>query len=215
MSIQWEETTEEIQALLGSEEFDPGGKMYKFLLKWGNRVIRDICMEIDIRAHFQQSCSIVLTTSDASVTLPSIFFKMSQRFTRARVGENYIEIIGLDKLYEKDPDHNDTSSADEPDAVSIEGNRLYVYPMVSATLYLENYFRRPTDMVSNTSSPDVPDDTALQDLLISGVCKKAFQWMQDFDAKREYEADYLKYLNLYSVHIDKTNSMVNQPAKFY
>jgi len=213
-NVLWSTTEAEIQKLLKESEFDSTGDMYSYLLTWGNRVIRDINMEIDIRAHFT-TADLTLTTSSVSVSLPSDFFKMSDRFTIARVGENEIKIIGLETLYSYDPDHDETSTASKPDYVSIEGMLLYQYPMVNATLVLDNYIKTPTDIADGTGNPDMPDDAVLQDLIIAGVCRKAYRWLQDFDALKLYTGEYNYYLELYRKHIDKTNSAVVQSAYYY
>lgn len=212
---EWEEAKEEIYDILNADAFRPGGKWAERPLKWANRVIRDICMEIDIRFHLQLSCTRTFTTSDASVSLPDTFFKMSNRFTRARVGEDYIDIINLEKLYEFDPDHDATTDNDQPDRIAIEGNRLYVHPKFAGDIVVENWFRSPVDMTGDSSKPDLPDDTVMEDLLIAGVCRKGFRLLADFEMKREYDSEYAYYLDLYRHHTDKSNSKVVVKAKDY
>ena len=215
MTIQWSDTVDEIYDVLGADAFRPGGKWSNRVLKWGNRVIRDICMEIDIRNHLVLSASRTFTTSDYSVSLPSNFFKISDRFTTVRVGEDYVDIIPLETLNENDPDHDSTTSNDAPDYCALEGRRVYVYPMFSGTLVIENYFREPTDMGGGNSFPDLPDDTVMQDLLIAGVCRKGFRLLDDPEKKMENDNEYGYYLDLYRFHIDKSNSRKAVEAKYY
>lgn len=219
MSVQWNEIEEEITAMLNAGVFNAGGKMNKFLLKWGNRLVTEICQEIDIRKHLQ-TCIIVFTTADESKTLPDIFLKHSHRFTRARVSgtndDTYIDIIGLDKLLSYDPDRDETTTS-IPEAVSIEGKRIYPYPLFAGTLILENYFRRPVKMADKTSNPDLPDDNEdlLINLLSAGVLKKGFLWLQDFDMTKYYEAEYWRLLDLYRVFVDASNSQIVEESKYY
>jgi hypothetical protein len=209
----WRVAEEEILDILNADEFRVGGKWNKYIIRWANRAIRDICMEIDVRYHLRLSCSRTFTTTDASVALDDDFFKISDRFTKARVGEDYIDIISLEDLYSYDPDHDQTTTNSNPDYIAIEGNRLYVYPMFSGTLVLENFFRAPVDMTAGDSSPDLPDDIVLQDLLISAICRKGFRLKGDLDLKREYENDYAYYLDLYRLHLDKSNSREEKEFK--
>ena len=211
----WEDTKEEIFDILNADAFRHGGKWSDRPLKWANRVIRDICMEVDIRYHLQRSCTRTFTTADSYVSLPATFFKMSSRFTKARVDDDYIDIVNLEELYANDPDHDATTTNSNPDSCAIEGNRLFVYPMFSGDLVVENWFRRPVDMTENSSTPDLPDHYAVEDLIIAGVCRKGFRLLDDFEMKREYDSEYGYYLELYRHHIDKSNSKVTVETKDY
>lgn len=220
MAIQWKDIEDECIDLMNSNEFEAEGEMYKYLLKWANRTITEIAQEIDIRQHLQ-TCTITFTNSDLSKTLPAVFLKMSHRFTRARADadgdDNYIDIIGLDKLYGKDPDHDETTDAN-PDWISIEGHRVYVYPMFAGDLTIENYFRTPTAMESRTSNPDLPDDNAslIHDLILAGVLRKGFVWLQDLDMAKFYiETEFPRLRELYRMNLDKTNSQIVHEAKYY
>jgi hypothetical protein len=225
MSLRWKEVEEEIVDALNADSFETQGKDYKYLLKWGNRFVRQIAQEIDIREHFQ-TCTRTFTTSDTSVVLPDIFFKFSQRFTKVRVSgsndEEYIDIVGLDTLLSYDPDRNETTEGN-PDAVSIEGGRLYSYPLFAGTLILENYFREPTAMTDRTGTVDLPYDETLHDLLVAGVCRKCYVWLQDFDMANYFRGEIYGVpaeaktglLDLYRVHIDKSYSAVMHEAKYY
>ncbi len=220
MAIQWEEIEDEAIALLASNEFEPQEKMYKYLLKWGNRTITEIAQEMDIRQHLQ-TCTITFTNSDLSKTLPAVFLKHSHRFTRVRADangdDNYIEIIGLDELYAKDPDHDETTDSN-PDYVSVEGHRIYVHPMFAGDLTLENYFRRPTPMTERNSYPDLPndDETVLYDMILAGVLRKGFLWLQDFDMAKYYiETEFPRLRDLYNTNLDKTNSQIKHKHTYF
>ncbi len=219
-TIQWEEIEDEAIDLLGSSDFEAEGKMYKYLLKWANRTITEIAMEVDIREHLQ-TCRIAFVNTNLSKTLPAQFLKHSNRFTRVRADangdDNYIPIIGLDKLYAKDPDHDETTDSN-PGCVSIEGHRIYVYPMFAGNLTLENYFRRPTKMTERNSSPDLPDDneSLLHDMLLAGVLRKGFIWLQDFDMAKFYiETEFPRLRDLYTINLEKTNSQQVIEHKYY
>lgn len=210
----WGDMQAEVQDILNSDSFRSGGKWNDRLLKWANRVIRDICMEIDIRFHLE-STDLTYTTTDVSKSLPSTFFKISNRFTRARVDDEYIDIISLEKLNEFDPDHDATTTNTQPDHCAIEGNSVYVHPLFAGTLTIENWFRSPVDMSTVNSTPDLPDTTVVEDLIIAGICRKGLRLLEDFEMKKEYDAEYGYYLDLYRHHVDKSNSKVVVTAKDY
>ena len=219
MSVQWLQIEEEITAMLSATEFNEGGRMNKFLLKWGNRLVTEICQEIDIRKHLQ-TCTIVFTTADESKTLPEIFLKHSHRFTRVRASgssdDAYIPIVGLDELLSYDPDRDETTTS-IPDSVSIEGKRIYPYPLFAGTIILENYFRRPEKMTDKSGSPDLVDDDEdlLVNLLSAGVLKKGFLWLQDVDMVQYYSAEYNRLLDLYRLFVDASNSQIVEQSKYY
>ena len=150
-----------------------------------------------------------------SVALPDNFFKISDRFTKARVDDDYVNIVRLEDLYANDPDHDGTTDGDAPDEVAIDGNRIYVQPMFSGTLVLENYFRKPTKMDNGTGSPDLPDDEVVEDLIQSGVLRRGFRMLGDMDLKREHEADFIYYLDLYREHLDASDSREQTTFKDY
>ncbi len=216
MSIQWNETEEEIIDILNSNNFKTeGGQWNKWLLKWGNRTVRDVAREIDIRQHLRLSCTRTFTTAEWQVALDDDFFKISDRFTRARVGEDYIDIIPLETLISYDPDHDQTTDNDQPDYVAVEGRRIHVFPMFAGDLVLENFFRIPTPMADRTGFPDLPDDEDVQDLLIAGVLRRGFRMLGDFDMQKNYEADYIYYLDIYRRHLDRSNSKEEIEHKYY
>lgn len=206
MAIQWEETEEEIIEIFNSSKFKATGKWYKWLLKWGNRTVRDVAREIDIRQHLRKDCSRTFVNTEWEIALDDDFFKISDRFTTARVGEDYLDIIPLEKLVTFDPDHDATTDNDAPDWIAIEGKRMYVNPMFAGTIVLENFFRIPTPMADRTAFPDLPDDEDVQDLLMSGVLRRGFRMLGDFEMQKNYEADYAYYLDIYRHHLDRSNS---------
>jgi hypothetical protein len=218
--IKWSITEEEIRDILSAPEFDPEGQMYKYLLRWGNRAVRKIHQEVDMRYKLQ-TANITFTTSDKSFTLPDNFYKVSERFTRVRIDgtqdDSYIPIIGLDRLYEQDPDHDQTTTG-IPDAVAIDGGRIYPVPLFAGTLNLENYIREPIDMENIGDYPDLPtyvDEEESQELLIAFVCQKAFAWLQDFDMLTFYRGEWNEILTLYKTHIEKSDSEYLYEAKYY
>lgn len=204
-TVTFSNTEQEIFDALGSEEFQSGGKWDGIVLTWANRVIKDIAKEIDIRAHLAD-ISLTFTTVDPSLALGDTFFKVSDRFTRARVGENYYPIKNLETLNDQDPDHDETTTAGNPDLVALEGVTAYVWPMFAGTLVIENIYRAPVDMSDNTGNPDLPDDAVVQDLIVAGVCRKGFRRLQDFDLMSTMTAEYFSLLGLYRKHIGKSNS---------
>lgn len=214
MSIQWDDIEEDITTFANSNLFKVGGKYNKRLLKWGNNLITEICMGMDIRKHLQ-ICNITFTTSDSSKTLPDIFLKTSHRFTKVRIGTDYYDIIPLEELNDYDPDHDATGST--PDAFAIEGGRIYVSPMISATVVLENYFRKPVAMADRTGTPDLPDDNdaLLTDLLCAGVLRKVFLVLQDLDMVTYYNVEYPRLRDLYELLLKDTNSRETSKVNNY
>lgn len=204
-NVTFSSTEQEIFDALESKKFESGGDYDGIILTWANRVIREIAVEIDIRDHLGD-ISLSMTTSDSSKALGDTFLKMSNRFTRARVGENYYDIINLETLNLKDPDHDETTTNAFPDVTAIEGTTVFVYPMFTGTLVIENVYITPTDMSDNTKNPDLPDDDVVQDLIIAGVCRKGFRRLQNFDMTSHMTREYFRLLSLYRDHLDKSNS---------
>jgi hypothetical protein len=216
MSVLWGDLEPEIIDTLNRNDFKHGGTYHDYLIKWGNRIIKNICVAIDIREHFVGSSSdLTFSTSDLFQALPSDFLKISRRFTKVRVDDDEIGIIGLDELFAKDPDHSETSDASIPDYVAIEGGRLYVYPLVTATITFENYFRTPTVMTSDSSSVDLPYDEALEDLIINGVLNKAARWLRDWDLYKIASAEYAAKLFDYQAHLAHNASRTRQTPLNY
>ena len=113
MAILWSVTEAEIIDILDSKHFESGGKWNSNLIAWGNRAVTDIAMDIDVRYHLStDSSTLVFTDTDESKALPTNFLKMSERFTKARIGDELINIIGLDKLRSFDPAHDQTTGGD-------------------------------------------------------------------------------------------------------
>jgi hypothetical protein len=209
MPTTWQDIDEEARVFLSSQEFETGGKMHPFLIKWGNQVQDLIARSTEIRSHLQ-TCSLDFTTSDVSVELPDIFSKMSRRFTKARVDDNPVNIITLEKLNSYDLDHDSTTTGTTPDAIAIEGGRMYITPLWAGTMTLENYFRVPVKMTELSSRPDLPepdsDGVVLEDLFVAGVLRKGFRWLQDIDMINYYDAEFSRLVSLYQTWIDNSNS---------
>lgn len=216
MAILWSVTEAEIKDILDSSHFATGGKYDGQIITWGNRAVTDIAMDIDVRSHLTiDTTTLVFTDSDESITLPTNFLKMSERFTKARIGDALIDIIGLDSLRSFDPAHDQTTSGDTPDAVSVEGRSMFVYPLFNGTVVLENYYKQPTDMADDTKSPDLPDHTVVQDLLIAAVCWRGFRLLRDWDAMRNYRDEYNHYLDIYRRHLGRSDSKQVAPFRNY
>lgn len=211
-TVAFSVTEIEIRFALNSKEFESAGKWATLPLIWGNRVVRDIHTEMDIRTKLG-NITATFTTSDTSIALGTTFFKVSERFTNARVAGVPVDIIPLEELNAKDRDHDDVTTGAEPTAAAIEGTSVYVTPLWAGELIIENIFTAPTSMADNTESPDLPDDDVAQDLIITGVLVKAMIFLRDFESAAAYRVEYFRYLDLYRKHIDKSNSMATSKVK--
>lgn len=217
MATAWSTLEDEIQAWLGSSsEFNDTGSMYAYLRKWGNRAVRTIHQEIDMFYKLQTSPqSIVYTNSDYYKALPTGFFKKSKRFTYVKYNDTVIDMIPLEELNALDPNHDDTTANAFPDYVALESKNLFVYPMFAGTIEIEGYFTAPTDMTSGTSNPDVTDsdDALAQETIMAFVLNKAFVKLQDLDMATYFGNEWTRNLELYKLHVkrsdsEKTNEMV-------
>jgi hypothetical protein len=179
MSTTWSSTTPSIQSeiiLLGdNSSIETSGALNGLLLPWANRIVLEVCNEVYIREHLDTD-DVAVTTAGYQYALPatagSVFFKKHERFTKVRVGDDCVPIVGIDELFSKDPNHDDTSSGTTPDCVAIDGGYIYVYPMWTGTLTIENYFRYPVDMSTSTDNPDIPVEHLRTDLIVAGVLGK-------------------------------------------
>ena len=217
MADTWVTAQGELEKLLDDVSFESGGSNNTYLLTWANRVIKDIHLEIDIRDHIETE-DIAITGGAYNFNLPdfiSDYWKISSRFTRFRVDDNWIPIVGLDTLDEYDSDHTSTTSGD-PTCVAIEGNYLYVYPLVTCTGTLMNYFRMPTDMTATSSAPDLPWVYYVTDLIVAGVAGRyAFPWLNEYEQSNYWNKRYKELLEKYRLHVGKSNSMKEVEAKYY
>ena len=213
-TVAFSVTETEIRNILNSKEFDTGGKWAAFPLNFANRVIRQIHMEMDIRAKLG-NITATFTTSVTSITLGSTYFKVSDRFTNARVAGVPVDIIPLEELNALDRDHDDVSTAAEPTAAAIEGTSVFVSPLWAGELIIENIFTKPINMADNTENPDLPDDDEAQDVIIAGVLAMCFKMLRQFDMAAAYRVDFFNFLDIYRNHIDKQNSMATSKSVYF
>ena len=227
----WSSTTPSIQSeiirLLDDATFDVGGEMHDLLLPWANRVVVEICNEFPIRDHLQTS-SATIDTTNYIWTLPTTsgyeYFKKHERFTRARVDDNYVDIVGVEVLNSNDPDHSETSIASTPNCVAIEGKYLYVYPKWAGTVVIENYLRLPVDMSATTDIPDLPMEHLRVDLIVAGVVGKyGFPALNENTKALAYynrhvnpkSGLFFELLAAYQKYHDTTNTYRTNQVKFY
>jgi hypothetical protein len=212
----WATIEAELQGLLNDKVFNSGGSKETYLLTWANRIVQDVCLEIDMRYHLK-SAEATITDDNFVYCLPTDFFKVSPRFTKIRVEDDYVDLVGLDTLNAYDPDHSETdTNATAPTVAAIEGQYLWVYPAVDATVVIENYYRKPTDMDDDTDSPDMPYVYFLNDLIISGVAGKyGFPWLNEYEQAAEWRKYYYEWLEKYRLHMSKNDSKKTWELIYY
>ena len=217
MADTWGTAQSELEKLLDDASFESGGSNNSYLMTWANRVIKDIHLEIDIRDHLSTD-TIEITGGSYEYNLPDYlpdYWKMSNRFTRFRVDDSFIPIVGVDTLNDYDPDHDQTTSGD-PTCVSIEGNYLHIYPLVTCTGTLENYFRIPNDLATTASQPDLPWVYYVTDLIVAGVAGRyGFPWLNEYEQAAYWNKRYKELMEKYRLHVDKSNSKQTVEGKYY
>jgi hypothetical protein len=217
MADTWGTAQTELEKLLDDVAFESGGSNNSYLMIWANRIIKDIHLEIDIRDHLTSS-EIIISGSTYTYNIPDFlpdYCKLSSRFTKFRVDDSYIDMVGLDTLNAYDPDHDSTTSGD-PTYVSIEGNYLYVSPLTTCTGTLENYFRLPTDLTATGSTPDLPWVYYVTDLIVSGVAGRyGFPWLNEEAQSNDWKNRYKELMDKYRVHVGKSNSVQTVEHKYY
>lgn len=214
--MAWSDVRTQIQLLADDATFESGGNLYSYLLGWANNVQLEVANEVDIYDHLR-TVEGDLTTDNHAWYLPPDYLKTSLRFSNVRVADNNIEIIGFEKLNLLDPDHSDISTNTQPDYVSIEGGVLYVYPKWAGTIVLENYIRKPTDMVADTDLIDLPETGISEDLIVTGVLGRYCfphlnerEMAKDFYNKKDRSGRFFELLaqyetRLHGQHITWTN----------
>lgn len=220
MADTWVTAQAELQALLDDAVFNTSGSKEAYLLTWANRVIKDIALEIPIRQLFADA---TITTATSTFEYPfatyvADFLKISDRFTKVRVDDSYPTVVTLEELNDYDPDHDETSTNEDPTVIAIEGNSLWTYPaMGSATTFiLENYIREPIDMTATSSTPDLPWVYYVTDLLVAGVAGRyGFPWLNEFDQAKFWASRYGELVEKYRFHLDKSNSTKRAEPEFY
>jgi len=217
MGETWSEIQTEIITLLDDAVFETGGSLNEKLITWANRIIKDICLEIDIRNHLKNA-DITITTDNYQYDIVANitdYFKFSKRFTKVLSDDTEIELITVDELNSYDYDHDETTTGN-PSYVAIEGNYLYVYPMADVTLTISNYFRKPADLVNDTDSPDMPYVYFLPDLIIAGVVSKyGFPYLNEYKQADYWKNVYFENLEKYRLHINKNNTMQIIERNYY
>lgn len=220
MADTWNTALTELQALLDDGVFSTGGSKEAYLLTWANRVIRDTCLEVHVRQHLTDA---TITTATSTFEYPfatyvTDFLKISDRFTKVRVDDSYPEVVTLEELNERDPDHTESSTNEDPTVVAIEANSLFTYPaMGSATTFtLENYIREPVDMTATSSTPDMPWVYYVTDLIVAGVAGRyGFPWLNEFDQAKFWAGRYGELLEKYRFHLDQSNSTKRGQPEYY
>lgn len=206
--------------------FETGGSKESFLLPWANRIVTEICHEMDVRTLLtSDSATMAYLTTTKSLALPTNFMKYDERFLRVYSGDTEIEITGLETLLSYDPDQSDTTSSAYPVYVAIEGGIMYPYPLFAGTLTLKNYFRYPTDMATSSDVPAIPDDTMRTDLIVAGVIGKyGYPALNEtIKAGQFYNISgggiksgrFFELLALYRVHISANSTVWTNRGRFY
>lgn len=214
MAITWASAKAEIQDTLDDVTFETGGGSVDYLLTWANRIQKEVHWELDIRQNLTNG-DITGTTSDYYLDLPTDYLKHSNRFTKVRVDDEYIDIISLEVLNDYDPDHDEVTTASEPSYVSIEGGKLWIYPMIAATFTVENYFGVPV-AITAAGNIDIPDDHFAEDLIINGVCGKyGFSLLNEPELEKQYRSKYYQLLEQYRTYLTQNNSRQIFETEFY
>jgi hypothetical protein len=216
MAITWASAKEEIRDILDDAVFETGGSATDYLLTWANRIQKEVHWELDFRSKLG-TAEITGTTSDYYLSLPTDFLKVSNRFTKVRIDDDYIDIISLEKLNEIDPDHDSvsTTTGAQYDYVAIEGGKLWLYPMIATTLVLENYFYKPTE-ISASNNIDINDDQFAEDLIINGVCGKyGFPFLNEKELADEYRQRYYQLLEQYRIYLTRNNTQQLIEREYY
>lgn len=214
MSVTWATALAEIRKILDDVTFESGGTNTDYLLTWANRIQNEVHWEIDFKQNLVNG-DVTGTTSDYYVNLPTDFLKWSDRFTKVRVDDEYIDIISVEDLNDADPDHDTYTANTEPDYVAIEGGKVYIYPMFSGTLTVENYFRMPVELTA-AGNIDIPNDYFALDLTVNGVCGKyGFPFLNEPELAKERRDEFHKLLEQYRVVIKQNDSRKIMETKYY
>src|SRR5512139_1929535 len=200
---------EQIQAYLNDKAFETGGTKVDLLLKWASNIVNYITAELDFR-HLLIQEQRTITTADWMWTVPANFQKRSKRFTKVRVGDDYIEEYTLEDLNALDPNHSDTTTETKPTCWALEGRTLHFYPLWAGTIVLENYYRYPTAMSADGDSPDIPgttSDTLIDDIIIAGVLGRyGFPMLGEFDQATYWQNQYAEMFDTFKRDIRKTDT---------
>lgn len=218
----------QIQKLLDDVAFEAGGALIDILLPWANSIIMEIAHEINIHELLQVGGTVTVTTASYSGSMPTDYLKFDSRFLRARIGDTPIDIIGIDTLFDKDPNHDDTTTGTIPDYVAIKGTTLYTYPKNNSgsswSIILDNYYKIPTAMSGDGDTPDIPESYLNNDMIVAGVCGKyGFPHLNEYDqAKFWYNRGknppggrFFELLDLYKLHIDAKQHIWGDKGKYY
>ena len=199
----------EIQDIVQDSVFASAGSMFKYLLIWTNRVQRNVHKSIDFRHKLSINTKTVSFTGSSPVSMPTDFFKASNRFLKARQNaapDEVIPIMGLDRLLAIDHGQNDTTSSAFPDAVAIEGGNMYSTPLFTGTVDIEGYYTIPTDVSADGDNLDFPDDDDATELIVAGVARRCFAYLKDPEMANYYTTEFVRLLELLRLHTLQSDS---------
>lgn len=209
MATAWSVVRTEIQDLAQDNVFSATGSKFKYLLIWANRVQRNMHKEVDFRHKLKYSAGTISFTGSSPESMPTDFFKVSDRFIKVRQNANPDEVIplmGLDKLLELDPGQDDTTTNAFPEAVSIESVKMYSTPLFTGTVDVEGYYTIPTNLSADGDNLDFPDDDDAVEAIIAGVLRRCFAHLKDPDMANYYTQEYGRLLELLRLHNNKSDS---------
>jgi hypothetical protein len=217
----WSSIRSQIQLLADDGAFESAGNLYSYLLPWANSVQLEIATEADIKAHLK-TVEGDLTTDNHAWYLPSDYLKTLERFTKIRVGDNYVPIIGFEELNSIDADHSEISTNTQPSYAAIEGGILYIYPKWAGTIVIENYIRRPVDMAADTDTVDLPEASITDDMIVAGVAGKyCFPHLNEWELAALYynkagnSGRFFELMNTFKRYIGNTQTVWSNRGRYF
>ena len=196
----WTTIENEIIALLDDASFEVTGSKYTYLMAWGNRVIQDIARRVSVPNLLTSADLTAFTTSDYYQPLPANFMKTG-RETMVYVGDSAIKQISIGELEAYDANHSETITSIIPAYAAIQEPNLYVYPMFAGTVKLHNYYRVPATITAGSDAPDLTETNIVHDMIVNGVCRHGFKWLNEIELMQLCESDYEKYLRAYEINL--------------
>ena len=217
----WSTLRTQIQLLSDDGTFESSGALYNYLLPWANSIQLEVANEVDINHHLKTVEGDV-TTDNHAWFLPDDYLKTSNRFTKVRVGDNYIDTIGFEDLNKLDADHSEITTNTQPSYISIEGGVLYLYPKWAGTIVIENYIRRPVNMVEDTDVVDLPEDSIADNLIIAGVVGKyCFPHLNEWEIAKTYydkvggSGRFFELMHDYKRYIGNTKTVWSNRGRYF
>lgn len=199
MATTFGDIEEEVQDTIEDDRFQAGGNEESRILTYANDAVVAMARNIVLPEH-RVNGQVSTTTSNYRYDMPTDFLKLLGYETYAWVDVsskgNLVRKKSVQFINSIDPGHFDTTDSDTPSYWAPKGQRIWIYPMWTGTLEIQDYQRIPTAMVDDGDSPDFPSEglsgeRATHDMVVDYVLSKIYRkWLKEPGMAEPHVVDF-------------------------